>query len=372
LKIINEKINGIIDKIPFLVKLPSNIGFDFRMNSKPAYTQEFINVALRTEFFDWENRKPSRYQPQQLPNVVHEDKMIHTMISDFPGLTAGDIIQQKKLLNVWITDDLIPPGIPIRLYTNSFKDIFPNFDATFPDSEVKIHISGAANPSVLFRKNGVIVQIPMELKWFAVDPENGKLLDAFTLNGGVGIRTVFGLKEMNVTSKIEEIMFDFKVKETNIGEVHWNNIQQLADFFIERSLKNYLNDFFATSGIPLPKIPGFNIPSSFFRYEQGFAGIAIDGEYIFTMNSESENVKKERYCLDCRQSVKLIKNNLEKSITEIQSLSGRICDKYKAEVWVHQVCIKTVGYKLKQKMKFSKSKLSPVVICDKIKACNPK
>ena len=366
----NDKINAIIDKIPFLVKLPADIGFDFRMSSKPTYRKEFLSVPLRTEFFDWANRKPSRFKPIEMPNTIHNDKMAHTMISNFPGLTMGDIIYQKKLLNVWVTDDQIPPPIPFRLNTKSFIDVFPNFDKIYPDSEIKIHVTSPMAPSFLFKKTGFVGQIPIETKWYAIDSETGQSKLGFSLIGGVGLKGIVGLSRMNVTAKLDDIIFQFKSKDSSIGEVQWEKIQELADFFIAKALKKFFNDFLSTTGIPLPPIPHFQITNPFFKYEDGFAGLSIDGEYIVTLTKEKESIKKS-YCIDCRQSIQIIERNIEKSKNEIKNLLKNICLKYNFGSWMRNDCLKIVHKKIEEKVNYLElnQKLSPVVICDRIKAC---
>ena len=131
-KAVNVDLNQVLAKLPTKLHIHKGVGLDYSM-VQPKFQPTHLTLNSIGEFYDFENRKPSDHKTRVSPDILDTQKHITLVVTDYLGLTAWEAFHKKNVLNVWLTDDMIPEWSPVRLTTNSFRYIIPALYRKHPD-----------------------------------------------------------------------------------------------------------------------------------------------------------------------------------------------------------------------------------------------
>eukprot|EP01080_Neovahlkampfia_damariscottae_P010705 gene10705-3327_t len=296
LKTVAGKANQELNKIPYSVRLPGKfgLGIDYKMTAAPIYGNGFINVPIKGELYDANNRQPSPIQPDASPNTLPGDKMLFLIITNYLPLTAGDIFHKKGILKLEINDKMVPPSSPIRLNTRAFILLIPALQIKFPDHELVVKIFSTRHPDLGFTQEGKVVKFHCEMVFYAVDPKTKQEKYAFTLEGSFDAKAIVKLQGNDKVQKlIPELKFlqqAFKLKKSEIGTFTVEPLNYIFNFAFNNGIIPYINHF-VKDGFPIPTIPDGKLINPEIKFESKYLSVSTDIEYNLKTLGVNEKVE---------------------------------------------------------------------------------
>lgn len=246
------------------------------MTSNPTYNPTYLTVPLRGEFYDFQRRERSDYNPIQFPDYLGENKMLHLILSDFVIKTAGEAFHKKGQGKVWITDKMIPSWSPVRLNSSSLSLLIPNLQRSFPNKELRIHLMTTQNPQFDIREQNATTRVIGDIQFFAVDKD--ELKPAFTLSGYIIASGKAGLNGNNVYGELLFVSQKFNVKESQIGDINVQMFDDLMNMFFARGIIPALN-IKLREGFTLPTLRELDLVNPEVKWQNSFLSISSDVRY---------------------------------------------------------------------------------------------
>eukprot|EP00947_MAST-08B_sp_MAST-8B-sp1_P001397 g1397.t1 len=173
-------------------------------------------------------------------------------------------------IDVILTQDMLPKGVPLTLNTSAFQDIAPGLASAYPNLAMQLELNATARPQVTFGAGLVNVSLSAELR-FLVDDPNFDIREAFALAapvelsvGNIGLSPAGAAAggasntSYDLTAEVHSLTCPLTLARTAVGNVSMADLNGLVSF--------------ALSGVATPALnkilnKGVAIPSSFDKGE---------------------------------------------------------------------------------------------------------
>jgi len=291
--VINAKLNSALATIPIVVGLgggASKMGLDYSLVGNPVFTPTHITIPQKGEFYNWNGRGPSEHQASPTPDLINPGKMIQVIVTDYMPLTVTEQFHKRGFIKIVLEDKHIPSWSPIRLKTSSFSLILPSLNEKFPNHDLQVHVQSTVNPVINYLPDGLLVQIRVDLKWFAV--EGTTLKHAFTTNCLVSCKSIASIKGMNLVAQLIFLNQDNTLTATEIGQFNVKVIDNLMNLLYEKGLVPIVN-VLISDGVPLPSINHLELVNPQLVWGARYLAVLTDMR-IHTFFSEEEVEEQEK------------------------------------------------------------------------------
>eukprot|EP01080_Neovahlkampfia_damariscottae_P012077 gene12077-5570_t len=273
--VINDLGNEQLNEIPYIWHFRhSNVSIDYRMISKSNYEENHLTVPFIGEFYYSSNRVQPDYKPRVIPDYVIHQKKINFILSDYFFKTAGDIYHQNGLLNLWITDNDVPPDSPVRLNTSSFRLIIPGLYDKYPNYKILFNLKSIERPKIIISPSNASLDFFCDMEWHVVKPGIPRKL-AFTLTGVLSTAGFARLKDNKFVGKLFFLKQEFKLKYSDVGNVNVWALNTLMNFFFDKGIIPFVNSYLDV-GVQLPTVPSLDLIEPIFQLGDGYIAISTD------------------------------------------------------------------------------------------------
>lgn len=281
---VSTRLNAELAKMPTFIEF-GNFGFalDYSFTRNPLFLpNNIVSGYLRGEFFNLRQRVPSDFRPMPLPDfIAQSDKMIQVILSEFLFSTSLETLHKMKLLDIVITDKMIPEWSPIRLNSQSWALILPGLQRTFPNHELQLRLFTTETPVVNIRPQNASIVSNGEMHCFAIDPNTRELKLAFVLTGTVTLNIRGHLERQNIMLDLLFMKQTSSVKHSNIGEIYIEPFNYLINMLFDKGLIPHLNDYLKKNPLPLPTILDFELVSPEIQWDNHYLRVLSDLRYIY-------------------------------------------------------------------------------------------
>jgi len=274
---IDNNLNALLQTLPLKQNIMNILLADYSLVDAPRFGNDYMVIDGKGEFFDIKNPQEAPFSPDVIPDVQNTNVMVQFTLSQYIPDTAAYALWKSGILELKVTDSMVPPDSPIRLNTDTFKYIIPILYQLYPSKPLVAIVDPIACPLITFLSNGTIgIFGQFSLSMF-VDMGAGNLTHVFTL--GVNLTT-----EGNVYMNGSLIMIVLTygdaglwLIETDIGTFDISPLYNIAILTISELIP--LANVYFSKGIPLPTIPKITFIKPYLGYGNKYVFVNTDVQY---------------------------------------------------------------------------------------------
>uniref|UniRef100_A0A8C3ALE8 Bactericidal permeability-increasing protein n=1 Tax=Cyclopterus lumpus TaxID=8103 RepID=A0A8C3ALE8_CYCLU len=164
-----------------VAKVDQYADIEYSMVSAPTVSKASIELGMKGEFYNTGKHREPPFSPAAFSLPPETNNMLYIGLSAFTANSAAFVYNTAGALSLYITDDMIPQGSPIRLNTRTFGTFIPQIAKRFPGLMMKLLVRTAKNPVVTFEPNNATVDATCTVTAYAIHP-NATLSPLFVLN----------------------------------------------------------------------------------------------------------------------------------------------------------------------------------------------
>uniref|UniRef100_A0A671R238 Bactericidal permeability-increasing protein n=1 Tax=Sinocyclocheilus anshuiensis TaxID=1608454 RepID=A0A671R238_9TELE len=198
-----------------LQKQVRNLGCDC-----PLYytliTYRSLTFNLSGEFYNIGQHKEPPFSPTPFSLPSQDTNMLYIGVSAFTINSAGFVYNRAGALRLYITDDMIPSGSPIRLNTKTFGGFIPQIEKMYPGLMMKLLVETVKEPLMTFEPNNMTVQASSTVTAYAIQP-NSTLSPLFVLNLEGSVSTHIYVTELKLAGNVTLNKIDMSLAKSYVG-----------------------------------------------------------------------------------------------------------------------------------------------------------
>ncbi|XP_033977848.1 bactericidal permeability-increasing protein-like [Trematomus bernacchii] len=217
-------LNNNLKTLNVLAKVDQFAEIEYSMVASPAVSRTSIDFGLKGEFYNIGKHQEPPLSPAAFSLPPQINNMLYIGVSSFTIESAAFVYNTAGALSLYITDDMIPQGSPIRLNTRTFGVFIPQIARRFPGLMMKLLVKTVKAPVITFEPNNATVQTFASVTAYAIQP-NAKLTPLFVLNlvssvsarvfvSGTRLAGAVTLNKMDLTLGTSDVG-DFQVSALN-------------------------------------------------------------------------------------------------------------------------------------------------------------
>uniref|UniRef100_A0A8C2WH40 Bactericidal permeability-increasing protein n=1 Tax=Cyclopterus lumpus TaxID=8103 RepID=A0A8C2WH40_CYCLU len=170
-----------ISKVVFSLNVDENFTFDLPLTGIPLINASSMNLGLKGEFYDIQTHTEPPFEAQPFSVPEQPGYMLSVGLSEFTLNSASYVFYSAGLLQVLITDSMIPPYFHVHLNTSWMGPYIPQLPKMFPGLLMTLQIYAREVPMFSFQPGVVQMGFQGAVKAFAIQP-NGTQTPLFKLN----------------------------------------------------------------------------------------------------------------------------------------------------------------------------------------------
>uniref|UniRef100_A0A671NUG9 Bactericidal permeability-increasing protein n=1 Tax=Sinocyclocheilus anshuiensis TaxID=1608454 RepID=A0A671NUG9_9TELE len=144
-----KKIEISVVDIPVLAKVDQYAKIEYSMVGSPVISNTSIDLGLKGEFYNIGQHKEPPFSPTPFSLPSQDTDMLYIGVSAFTINSAGFVYNRAGALHLYITDDMIPSGSPIRLNTKTLGTFIPQIEKMYPGLMMKLLVQTVKEPAVV-------------------------------------------------------------------------------------------------------------------------------------------------------------------------------------------------------------------------------
>uniref|UniRef100_A0ABI8A3V2 Bactericidal permeability-increasing protein n=1 Tax=Felis catus TaxID=9685 RepID=A0ABI8A3V2_FELCA len=188
---VSSKLQRYLETMPVTTRIDHVAGINYSLVAPPTATTDSLDGQLKGEFFRWGHPSPPPFAPPPLAFPSDHDRMVYLGISNYFFNTAGFVYQQAGVLNLTVTDNVIPKESKFRLTTDVFGILIPQVAKMFPNMKVQLVFWASSPPHLTVHPEGLVLTPTLDAQAFAVLP-NSSLAPLFVLRLSMNISVTVG------------------------------------------------------------------------------------------------------------------------------------------------------------------------------------
>lgn len=292
IKAIETDGNKALETLPLDVKLTNDSEIDFALIQAPIFGTSYLQTLHKGDFLIISHPTQPPFQPSPFPSSSNSGRMMDLWLSAYIANTAGYVYTTLGVLEYNVTE--LPPQIPIRLNTSSFKLFIPTLYDKYPNMGMQLLVKASRPPSLAISSAGIVFTAPGNVTAFVVG-ENNTLINVFTLNVtmyaslDVSVQAN-GSKEI-ISGKATYLKSDITLLESNIGSFNVLVLNDTVNIACNLFIVPFLNKNYGEPGFQIPTVDGVTFVNPEIVLGQGYVVVSTD----FSYNSSSLTVRTHRH-----------------------------------------------------------------------------
>lgn len=251
---------------------------EYSMVSSPTVSNASIDLSLKGEFYNIGKHQEPPYSPTAFSLPPQINNMLYIGVSIFTIDSAAFVYNQAGALSLYITDDMIPRGSPIRLNTRTFGAFIPQIGKQFPGLMMKLLVKTVKNPIITFQPNNVTVQATGTVTAFAIQP-NTTLTPLFVLNLETSVSAQVFVSGMKLAGAVTLNKMDLTLRTSYVGDFQVKSLDNIFQMVLKVVVIPKLNVQLA-KGYPLPTLGKMKLVNTQLKVLKDFMLIGTDVQFV--------------------------------------------------------------------------------------------
>ncbi|XP_066499868.1 bactericidal permeability-increasing protein-like isoform X2 [Hoplias malabaricus] len=274
---IKAGVNGLeshLAAMPVAMMVDPNVYMNISLTDSPLVKNSGLGLNVKGEFYSFKCPTEPPFHPSHFEMPWQKDYMVSVGASEFCVNSAAFAYHHAGVLNIHITDDMIPKACPIHLNTSQFKNLIPELPKKYPDMLMELQLYTTDTPLFSVKKSVILANVSTSVKAFAIKT-NYVAIPLFRLD----METSFIFK-VYIDKQLVKGMLVMKNLTVTLGASEIGKFQTEP---IQHALKSVMTSFVLPKvnaqlkdGIQLPFVKYFSLKNSVLTIEDGFLALATD------------------------------------------------------------------------------------------------
>ncbi|XP_028904467.1 bactericidal permeability-increasing protein-like [Ornithorhynchus anatinus] len=269
-----SKLQPYLQTLPVTAKIDKVAGIDYALVHPPKSSASTLDVGLKGEFFNLNQRSPPPFAPPELNFPPASDRMAYFGVSDYFFNTAFSVYHKAGALRLSVSDDMIPKESKIRLNTASFGGLIPQLAKTYPNVAMKLVVSTAAAPSLSIRPGSLNLGPDLDVEALALPP-NASEVPLFLLGLSTNASVEVGVRGANIFGSTKLGRLNLELKQSSVGPFSVTLLEAVMNFYVSQVLLPKANERLE-KGFPLPLFQKLQLSNLVLQPLQNFLLLGAD------------------------------------------------------------------------------------------------
>ncbi|XP_037629360.1 lipopolysaccharide-binding protein-like [Sebastes umbrosus] len=256
-----------------------DLTFDLPLTGAPVVDASSMNLGLKGEFYDIKSHMEPPFVSKPFTMPQQPACMLSAGLSEFTLNSASYQLYSAGLLQVLITDSMIPPSFPLHLNTSSMGPFIPQLPKLFPDLLMTLLVYAGEMPMFSFQPGVVKLDFQGAVKASAIQP-NGTQTPLFKLNADLQSSGKVWIDGDRLKGSMTMDNFTLTLASSEVGTFQTGTLEQLTKTGLMLSFAK-LNAKLG-KGFVLPRMKQAELVNTVLAVEEGFIAIFSDAQVSLT------------------------------------------------------------------------------------------
>lgn len=270
-------LNPQLKTLNVVAKVDQYAEIEYSMVSSPTVSSSSIDLSLKGEFYNIGKHQEPPFSPAAFSLPPQINNMLYLGLSAFTADSAAFVYNRAGLLSLYITDDMIPKGSPIRLNTKTFGVFIPQVAKRFPGLMMKLLVKTVKNPVITFEANNVTIQATGTVTAYAIQP-NATLSPLFVLNLETSVSAQVFVSGMRLAGAVSLNEMDLTLETSYVGEFQVRSLDNILQMVLKVVVIPKLNVQLA-KGYPLPTLGKMKLVNTQLQVLKDYMLIGTDVQF---------------------------------------------------------------------------------------------
>ncbi|KAI9546749.1 hypothetical protein NQZ68_024649 [Dissostichus eleginoides] len=245
-------LNNNLKTLNVLAKVDKFAEIEYSMVASPAVSKTSIDFGLKGEFYNIGKHQEPPFSPAAFSLPPQVNNMLYIGVSSFTTESAAFVYNTAGALSLYITDDMIPQGSPIRLNTRTFGLFIPQVAKRFPGLMMKLLVKTVKTPVITFEPNNATVQTFASVTAYAIQP-NATLAPLFVLNLDSSVSARVFVSGTRLAGAVTLNKMDLTLGTSYVGDFQVSSLDSIFQMVLKMVVIPRMNAQLA-KGYPLPTL----------------------------------------------------------------------------------------------------------------------
>ncbi|MBN3325177.1 BPI protein, partial [Atractosteus spatula] len=245
--------------------------------SAPLVGNSDMELDLKGEFYSTRGHPEPPFPAGAFSLAAQEGRMLALGLSEFFFNSAAFAYMAAGLLQVNLTDSMLPKTSPVHLNTSSFGAFVPQLPKMFPNMLMTVQAFASKPPVVSLQPDNVTMGLSGAAKVFAILP-NSSLAPLFTLESEASLDAKVFISDMKLTGSLALRSLTLTLAASEVGEFQTTPLENLLKMGVQTVVLPKVNEKLK-AGFPIPPIYNISCVDPVLKVNQGFVTIATDAQY---------------------------------------------------------------------------------------------
>ncbi|KAM6947471.1 bactericidal permeability-increasing protein isoform 1-T3 [Lycodopsis pacificus] len=270
-------LNPQLKTLNVVAKVDQFAEIEYSMVSSPTVSTSSIELGLKGEFYNIGKHQEPPFSPAAFSLPPQTDNMLYIGLSAFTANSAAFVYNKAGALSLYITDDMIPQGSPIRLNTRTFGAFIPQIAKRFPCLMMKLLVKTEENPVITFEPNNATVKATCTVTAYAIQP-NATLSPLFVLNLESSVSARLFISGMRLAGEVTLNKMDLTLRTSYVGEFQVRVLDNIFQMVLKVVVIPKLNVELA-KGYPLPTLGKMKLVNTRLQVLKDYMMIGTDVQF---------------------------------------------------------------------------------------------
>ncbi|XP_028667952.1 bactericidal permeability-increasing protein-like [Erpetoichthys calabaricus] len=272
-----ESIKPHLKTLNVLVRVDHFAEVDYSLVLPPSITKSYIDLGVKGEFYNiGQHREPPFSAPSfSLPNEA--SNMLYIGLSAFTINSAAFVYNNAGVLQINVTDEMIPKSSPVHLNTKTLGLFVPEVARRYPNMPVILNVRATQQPSANIQPNNVTLQSIASMSAYAVQA-NSTLAPLFDLSVVASVSLNFNISGLRLVGSLSLDDVQISLQKSFVGPFQVASLNNIIQFTLKAVVVPMLNDLL-TTGFPLPTIEKLRLVGPHIKILKDFILIGTDLQY---------------------------------------------------------------------------------------------
>lgn len=280
-----SKLEMNLQKMPVSIPVNQYIYLSILFTSSPAVTDRSIELDIKGEFYSKSFPSEPPFSASAFDIKYAENYMLSLAASEFFVNSAAYAYLSSEVLQINITDNMIPKSFPFHLNTSQFGVFIPQLRTLYPNMEMQVLLYASKTPLFSFSSGVIDFQLPAAAKFSVVKPD-GTLVPLFRLDVDSSFSGSALIDNKHLTGVFKMKNLTLTVGSSEIGDFKTAMLEQMLVIAVNRFVLPKLNDYLKT-GFLLPTLHNFSLINSKLLIKNGFVVIFTDVEDSWAVSTKT-------------------------------------------------------------------------------------
>ncbi|XP_061583942.1 bactericidal permeability-increasing protein-like [Cololabis saira] len=270
-------LNPHLKTLNVVAKVDQYAEIEYSLVSSPNISKPAIELNLKGEFYNIGKHQEPPFAAAAFSLPQQNNKMLYIGISAFTANSAAYVYNKAGILSLYITDDMIPKGSPLRLSTRTFGVFVPEIAKRYPGLMMKLLVKAEKNPITTFEPNNMTVQATAGVTAYAIQP-NGTLSPLFVLNVDTSVTTNMVVSGMKLAGSVSLNKMTVTLGTSYVGQFQVRSLDNILQLLMKMVVIPRVNVQLA-KGYPLPALGKMSLQNTELQVLKDFMMIGTDVQF---------------------------------------------------------------------------------------------